>query len=309
VVLRRLPKCALMVAMRRSRWVTLLTCVQVTLCQAGAPNWQSVEPDPYPEHYVLNNANPYVSLITADSANQPHQPVPFNITAAKPPFWLTYSGARIFAHAGVGFFLTDRRLRMDFAQPVASLRLEFIAGSGPVECEGVLHYFDKNGVALGIYSTGRLAPKSVHTFSVDRAEADIKWAVAYTAADSPDQFGMLDNLRFSFLPSGTNSTAQAQMLAPLTVLLKSSSTTLRTRYQLRFRASGRTPLQSMKYRIKAPGSKRFFSWTSRGLGKDENNEWSTELRLTKRGRWQVQIQAFDADGNASEVRSLTIRRR
>lgn len=46
MVLRRLPKCALMGAMRR---VALLLCAQAALYQTGASNRQTVEPNAYQE--------------------------------------------------------------------------------------------------------------------------------------------------------------------------------------------------------------------------------------------------------------------
>jgi hypothetical protein len=161
---------------------------------------QAVEPDNYAAGTVLNNVNPYVSLITVDSANLPHAPAPFNIIAAAASAGQSSTGSLVFAHAGVNFFYTDLRMRMTFTELTSAISLDFIAGFGALSSIGTMSYYDQNNALLGTYSTGLLAPFSVQTMSVSRGTSDIKWAVAYTAPDSPDQSGKLDNLRFTSVP-------------------------------------------------------------------------------------------------------------
>lgn len=168
--------------------------------QANALITQAVEPDNYAAGTVLNNVNSYVSLITVDSANQPHAPAPFNITAAAASAGQSSTGSLVFAHAGVNFFYTDRRMRMTFTELTSAISLDFIAGFGALSSIGTMSYYDQNNSLLGTYSTGLLAPFAVQAMSVVRGTPDIKWAVAYTGPDSPDQSGKLDNLSFTSVP-------------------------------------------------------------------------------------------------------------
>jgi hypothetical protein len=180
--------------------ISVLLVFTADLPRASALITQSVEPDNYAAGTVLNNVNPYVSLITVDSSNLPHAPAPFDITAATASAGQSSTGSLVFAHAGVNFFYTDRRMRMTFAELTSELSLDFIAGFGALSSIGVLQYYDQSNSLLGTYSTGLLAPFTIQTMSVSRLAPDIKWAVAYTAPSSPDQSGKLDNLRFTSVP-------------------------------------------------------------------------------------------------------------
>lgn len=161
---------------------------------------QRIEPDAFAHGTVLNQVNPYVSLITVANNNQPHPPVPFDVTAATTLAGYASTGTNVFAHAGVDFWYTDRRLRMDFAEPASQLSLDFIAGPGLLSSQGILEFYDHHNTLLRSDTTALLTPLSVETLSVTRAVPDIAWAVAYTAIDSPQQFGRLDNLQFSAVP-------------------------------------------------------------------------------------------------------------
>jgi len=61
------------------------------------------------------------------------------------------------------------------------------------------------------------------------------------------------------------------------------------------------------YRNKPPGRPNFqplWSWAS--LGGAQSSEWSTQLDLTKEGRWEVEIQARDAAENESKTETLVV---
>ena len=201
-----------MLAHRFRSFFAMLAFVVLSF-QAKALITQTVEPDNYAAGTVLNNVNPYVSLITVDSANLPHVPAPFNITAAAASTGQSSTGSLVFAHAGVNFFYTDRRMRMTFTELTSEISLDFIAGFGALSSIGTLSYYGQNNSLLGTYSTGLLAPFSVQTMSVSRGTSDIKWAVAYTAPDSPDQSGKLDNLSFTSVPEPSTSARLAMSAA------------------------------------------------------------------------------------------------
>src|SRR5204863_668557 len=95
-----------------------------------APGQIVVEPDNYADNAVLNHVVPEVSLITAANNNLPHQPAPFDITGVTSTFpFQPPTGSKVFAHVGVPFFYTDRRLRMDFNGLVSEISIDFQGGS------------------------------------------------------------------------------------------------------------------------------------------------------------------------------------
>lgn len=159
-----------------------------------------LEPDNYTNGAVLNHVLPQVSLTTAGANNLPIPPVSFDITAVTSTFpYVPPTGSNIFAHAGVGFFNSDRRLRADFATGMSSLSIIFQGSSGLVAQQGTLQAFNINGVLLESFTTTPLFGGQSQTMFVNRAGPDIAWAVAYTITpNSP--FGRLDQLSFTAVP-------------------------------------------------------------------------------------------------------------
>lgn len=155
----------------------------------------TVEPDSYPERTVLNHIVPEVSLITAADNNLPHRPVGFDVTAAQDLFY--YSTADyVFAHVGVPFFYTDRRLRMDFNGLVSSVSIDFVGGDMLTAALGQLQVYGSDGALLDTYTTGPRLGQQVETMSIDRPSPDIAWAVAYSLPEG-SPFGRLDHLVFA----------------------------------------------------------------------------------------------------------------
>ena len=66
----------------------------------------------------------------------------------------------------------------------------------------------------------------------------------------------------------------------------------------------------VRYRLMAPGQIKFGPWSSVALSEGASTRnWSRRgVELGKRGNWRVQVQAFDAAGNASVIKALTVRR-
>lgn len=65
----------------------------------------------------------------------------------------------------------------------------------------------------------------------------------------------------------------------------------------------------LRYRLKSPRMRTFTAWSAISLpGATKAKRWSLPLRPTLRGLWTVQVQARDAAGNYSAVRTISVRR-
>jgi hypothetical protein len=135
-----------------------------------------IEPDNYTDGTVLNHIIVPVSLTTAGADNLPIPPVSFDVTASYDGFGYTSTGTNVFGHAGVPFWNTNRRLRMDF-----NTAASFI------------------GTLLASYVSNPRAPGSVETMFVSRPAGDIAWAVAYSGPGNGD-FIRLDHLQLTVVP-------------------------------------------------------------------------------------------------------------
>lgn len=156
-----------------------------------------LDPDQYASGTILNQALPEVSLITAANNNLPHPPVPFNITAATSTFpFQPPTGNNVFAHAGVPFFNSDRRLRMDFNGLTSFLSIDFQGGNSLATEFGRLEVYGLGGLLLDTYTTAGLLGGQIETMSINRPGSDIAWAVAYTV-NPAGGFGRLDHLVFA----------------------------------------------------------------------------------------------------------------
>jgi hypothetical protein len=156
----------------------------------------TLEPDAYATNSVLNNASSYVSLITAGTNNQPHLPTPFDVTVVT-DFFIPPTGGKVFAHAGVGFWNNDRRLRMTFLAPVDSVSIYFGGGNLSTNETGYLSAYDAGFNLLGNYVTAPL-PYGV-TELMSLSFTNIAYAVAYSPAGLGN-FGRLDALSFNVVP-------------------------------------------------------------------------------------------------------------
>lgn len=185
-----LNHCAMKVSLA---WLATLALTTAT----AVAQFVTLEPDDFSNAAVLNHVFPQVSLVTAGENNLP---IPFNVTASDDGFGYAATGTRVFGHAGgIPFWNSFRRLRMDFAQPISSLAIDFIGGWTFTNDIGKLDVFNSAGLLLDSYTTAPRPADSVETMSLIRPAGDIAWAVAYLPADGGD-FGRLDNLRFLVVP-------------------------------------------------------------------------------------------------------------
>ena len=180
------------------RNVLLLSLCCLMFHVASAPAQSIVvEPDDYASGTALNHISPFVSLITAANNNLPHPPAPFDVRATTSVFpFQPPTGTNVFAHAGVPFWYTDRRLRMDFAGLVSTLSIDFQGGTANVQELGTLEVYSSQNVLLGACVTAPLFGGQIETMSISHASADIAYAIAYTLPGQTT-FGRLDHLVFS----------------------------------------------------------------------------------------------------------------
>lgn len=175
--------------------IALIICVvSMTTAQAQL---LTLEPDDYAEGTVLNTVIPGLSMITVGTDNLPYQPRSFDVTAATRNFpYPPPTGDKVFAHAGVPFWNDIRKLRMDFGGAVSTINIDFMGSSSLTPEQGRLEVYGTSGQLLQSYTTQPLFGGQVETMSIQRNQADVAWAVAWTL---PGQsvFGSLDHLVFS----------------------------------------------------------------------------------------------------------------
>jgi hypothetical protein len=180
----------------------LLTTISLlaltTICKSNAQSF-IIEPDNYTNGAVLDHIFSQVSLTTAGADNLPIPPVSFNVTASFDGFGYASTGTNVFGHAGVPFWNTDRRLRMDFNVPANFISIDFIGGEFFTNEVAELDAFNSAGTLLASYISGPRGSDSVETMFLSRPAGDIAWAVAYLPPGD-GVFGRLDNLQFGVVP-------------------------------------------------------------------------------------------------------------
>lgn len=179
----------------------------------------TLDPDDYPDGTVLNNVIPGVSLITAGANNLPYPPVSFDVTTRNPGIpYPAPTGDKVFAHAGVPFWNDFRRLRMDFNGLVSTISIDFMGSTPLLGQRGQLAVYSFTGELLEAYTSQPLFGGQVETMAVQRNQADVAWAVAYTLPDG--DFGRLDHLVFSQPVPVPEPSTTALLIAGAFILLQ-----------------------------------------------------------------------------------------
>ncbi len=195
---------------RRSAFVLLHAACFALLAVAPAACGQTfaVEPDAFADDAVLNDVSPAVELRVFDGFLQPNFPVDFGvfpdpdvipITAVTNPDifggFLTSTGTKSFAHAGVNFFNETAQLAMRFPTAASSVSIDVIGTSDLSSTVGRLEVYSSGGQFLQSVSSGQLFRQGVGTLTISRPAGDIGFARAFSDPGfSP--FGAFDNLRF-----------------------------------------------------------------------------------------------------------------
>jgi len=178
---------------RKDEKKTVLLTVVVWLCTGGLAGAVLIEPYDYPNGTVLTASAEEVILSATASDNQPVSIWP--VTADIDPFGYAPTGQMVFSHAHICFWNTDRRLRMDFAQPVSTIQLTAGGGSIFTSCQGRLEVYDIHFNLLDVYQTAPLTANQFETMLIFRPANDIYHAIAYSTGSN--SFGRLDHLEFA----------------------------------------------------------------------------------------------------------------
>jgi hypothetical protein len=172
-----------------------------------------VEPDQFANGAALTHADPHVTLETLDSSNNPV--ALFVVTAADRSGYAS-TGTKVFAHAGVSFFNSSRKLRMTFSSPADRVSIDFAGGASIGTEVGRLEIYNAAGTLLDTYITQPKGRGVVERMSLTRPKPEIAYAIAYT--DPSGSFGALDNLSYSgpepFVVTAADGSYQFIDLAP-----------------------------------------------------------------------------------------------
>jgi hypothetical protein len=145
-----------------------------------------IEPDDYADETVLTTISTAVTLSIADNENK-KSPL-FEATANIDDMELAPTGVKVFGHSNIGFFNSDRRLRMDFPAPVSRIQITFGGGTNFKTEVGHLQGYDSNGNLVTEDTTQPLESGKSAVLSI--SGGNVAFAVAYSEND----FGRLDHL-------------------------------------------------------------------------------------------------------------------
>jgi hypothetical protein len=148
-----------------------------------------LEPDAFAAGTVLTGVDPRVALTILGTSNEP---LGFGVTAEVDAGATT--GSKVFAHSGVPFFGTSRKLKMTFSPPVDRVAIDFSGGAAIGTEIGRLEIYDAAGTLLNAYVTQPRAHRVKETMALSAPGKTIAYAIAYT--DPSGSFGRLDNLTF-----------------------------------------------------------------------------------------------------------------
>ncbi len=162
----------------------------------------TAEPDALLAGTKVRNIFPGATLTTTDANNIAFDLFEVDVVTDIRPS----TGNQVFAHSGVPFFYTDRKLRIDFYEPASSVSIDITAFVGATQ--GRMRVFNASGVELETTTTIVLADTQTATLNITRPSADIAYAMAYSEP-GPDlsNFGRFDNLRYSVPERNTTSGA------------------------------------------------------------------------------------------------------
>ena len=154
----------------------------------------TVEPDDYAAGTALTTVSPYVTLHTLDSRDQV---VPmFTVTSAagdRISDDLSPTGSLVFAHFGIPFFNTIRKLQADFNGRTSSVSIAFAGGSVFATDVARLEAYDESGALLDAVVSPPTPYLQFGALSLTRPTADIARVVIYA---TQGEFTRFDALAF-----------------------------------------------------------------------------------------------------------------
>jgi len=160
------------------------------------------------------------------------------------------------------------------------------------------HVFSKDLVLLQSGSASFIF-NNTHPYSVSRNGFFIA-----AGASGRDAVRILRTFAPGILP-----TTGLTDITPPTVARVPPATTSRKRVRLAINISGDMAVDRLRFRIRGPGAKKFGRWLSTKLPANSGQIAArVPLALRQVGRWRVEVVAVDAAGNASQVRTVTVRR-
>ncbi len=167
-----------------------------------------MNPDDYAVDTSVSNISPYFTLVSAGKDNVAQG---FEITAVRRNF--SVPGDNIFAHAGVGFFNENRRMRMDFYHPVLGVSIDFI-GNDSRPTYGRLEIFNSANQSLGWVRTDSLGNGQKQRLALN--SPGIAWALAYPEDSylNSSPFGILENLEVTVPEQSTVTDAKGNYSFP-----------------------------------------------------------------------------------------------
>ena len=165
-----------------------------------------VEPDDYPTGTDVDTINPEVTLSAIGTGVDNHH-VTTGAELQASTEWHVFRHYLTPTWSFSEWTQQDRRLRMDFTSPVATLSLDAISDSSAEY--GRLEIFDNNDNLLGRYTTDALSSGTWETMTLSRDQGDIAYAIA-SGHGNTDVF--LDNLRFGAASTTTTDDAGAYHL-------------------------------------------------------------------------------------------------
>ena len=154
-----------------------------------------------PEGSDLTNRYPNATLTVA---NQNNKNIGFVVRTR------ISSGITTLSSEGIPWYDSDSRLKVMFYQEADSISIEALGAEVLRDSYGRMEIYNKNDQLLASVQSGPMRSPQRVTLSLNRAQADIKYAIIYTndAFLNSSPFGPFDNLNYSFPEFQSISNAQ-----------------------------------------------------------------------------------------------------
>ena len=162
----------------------------------------------YPQGTELTNRFPNATLTVAatNGENIGH------VVRTRSTFDNDFNVITVLSSEGIPWFDTSDKLKVLFYHEADSVSVEAIAAESLRSSFGRIEIYDRNDQLLGFAQTNALRGLQRETISIQRPQADIKYALIFTNQEIFDSspFGMFDRLRYTYPEFQTYSDSEGK---------------------------------------------------------------------------------------------------
>ena len=162
----------------------------------------------YPERTELTNRFPNATLTVAASNGENIG----HVVRTRSTFDNDFNVITVLSSEGIPWFDTSDKLKVLFYHEADSVSVEAIAAENLKSSFGRIEIYDRNDQLLGFAQTNALRGLQRETISIQRPQADIKYALIFSNEEIFDSspFGMFDRLLYTYPEFQTTSDSEGK---------------------------------------------------------------------------------------------------